>query len=84
MQRSATLSSVNLTKRDSLKESKTKTFQQYKNSNQITTDSTPDQQGLAKMEMQKWITVQQKTFTKWYVPPPRPVDDREPNRARLC
>lgn len=65
VQRSATLSSVNLTKRDSLKESKTKTFQQYKNSNQITTDSTPDQQGLAKMEMQKWITVQQKTFTKW-------------------
>jgi hypothetical protein len=69
VQRSATLSSVNLAKRDSLKESKSKTFQRhsYNNSSQVTTDSTPDQQGLAKMEMQKWITVQQKTFTKWCV-----------------
>lgn len=67
VQRSSTLTSVSVEKRDSLREPKTKKFQRHSSTSQASADSpaTPDREGLTKMEHQKWITVQQKTFTKW-------------------
>ncbi|KAK6079852.1 Alpha-actinin-like protein 1 [Seiridium cupressi] len=68
VQRSSTLTSVSVPKKDSLRKSKTKKFQRHSLNSQASTDShsaTPDREGLTKMEHQKWITVQQKTFTKW-------------------
>lgn len=68
VQRSATVSSATLSKKESIKEkeAKTKTFQRHSlNSNGSADTSSDHQSNLVKMEMQKWITVQQKTFTKW-------------------
>ncbi|KAI4596353.1 hypothetical protein KJ359_005482 [Pestalotiopsis sp. 9143b] len=67
VQRSATLSSVGIAKPASLGKdsSKTKTFQRHSIAESQSSAATPDREGLTKMEHQKWITVQQKTFTKW-------------------
>lgn len=65
VERSATLSTRKKDLSQSPKDSKTKKFPR---SSLSSADSAPEQPGLTKMafaEQQKWITVQQKTFTKW-------------------
>ena len=71
--RSATLSGSPLTKKetDTLKESpKTKKPQRHSLGSNASTENSSEREGLSKMDG-KWVIVQQKTFTKWLVAPPR-------------
>ncbi|CAJ2506999.1 Uu.00g081850.m01.CDS01 [Anthostomella pinea] len=61
VQRSATLSGLPLTKKDSLREPKSKKFQRRSLSSNASSESAVN---LTRMD-HKWINVQQKTFTKW-------------------
>jgi hypothetical protein len=70
LERSATLSASNSTpaRKDSVKEHKSRNPQRRSLSSNTSADSTPEHSAanLTKMD-DKWIIVQQKTFTKWLV-----------------
>jgi hypothetical protein len=68
LQRSATLSTSGPVRKDSLREHKSTNPKRRSISSNPSSDSTPEHPGsnLTKMD-DKWIIVQQKTFTKWSV-----------------